>query len=139
MGPQPSAKLKTYYNARCPVCRAGIQAYRNSQPAGGDGLAWQDINQDEMALADLGITRDDVWYRLHTVDESGRTLVGIDAFIAIWEQLPAYRRRACLLRLPVVRTLAYLGYEVLAFFFYRWNHWRARRRGGARSAAGPLG
>ncbi len=139
MEPKPSAKLKTYYNARCPVCRAGIQAYRNSQPVGGDGLAWQDINQDEAALADQGVTRDDVWYRLHTVDESGRTLVGIDAFIAIWEQLPAYRRRARLLRLPVVRTLAYLGYEVLAFFLYRWNLWQARRRGGARSAAGPFG
>ena len=73
------------------------------------------------------MTLDDVWYRLHTVDETGRVLVGIDAFIAIWERLPAYRRRARLLRLPVIRQLAVLAYEVLAFLLYRWNLWRTRR------------
>jgi len=138
MDRESSPKLKTYYNERCPVCSAGIHAYRESRPAGDAGLAWQDINQNEAALAAEGVTRDDVWYRLHTVDENGRILVGIDAFIAIWDELPAYRRRARLLRLPVVRQLAYLGYEVLAFFLYRWNLWRAGKRAGARSAAGPL-
>ncbi len=130
MEPKPRAKLKTYYNERCPVCSAGIHAYRDSQPDGSAGLAWQDINLDEAALAAQGVTRDDVWYRLHTVDDSGRVLVGIDAFIAIWEALPAYRWRARLLRLPVIRQLAYLGYEVLAFCLYRWNLWRARRGAG---------
>ena len=128
MAPEPSPKLKTYYNERCPVCRAGIRAYRNSR-ADSD-LAWQDINEDERALAAQGVTRDDVWYRLHTVDETGRFLVGVDAFAAIWAELPSYRWRARVLRLPVVRQLAVLGYEVLAFCLYRWNLWRARRGAG---------
>ncbi|MDJ0944314.1 MAG: DUF393 domain-containing protein [Kiloniellales bacterium] len=130
MAQESGHKLKTYYNERCPVCSAGIHAYRASQSGDVCGLDWQDINQDETALAAQGVTRDDVWYRLHTVDEDGRILVGIDAFIAIWDELPAYRRRACLLRLPVVRQLAYLGYEALAFCLYRWNLWRARRGAG---------
>lgn len=138
MDRESNSKLTTYYNERCPICRAGIHAYRDSQPDDDAGLVWQDINQDEAALAAQGVTRDDVWYRLHTVDETGRVLVGIDAFIAIWSQLPAYRRRARLLRLPVIRELAYLGYELLAFFLYRWNLWRADERAGTRSAAGPL-
>ncbi len=138
MDGESSRKLTTYYNERCPVCRAGIDAYRDSQPDDDAGLAWRDINQDEAALAKQGVTRDDVWYRLHTVDESGRVLVGIDAFIVIWDELPAYRWRARLLRLPVVRQLAYLSYEALAFFLYRWNLRRAGKRAGARSAADPL-
>ena len=127
MEPKPSPKLKTYYNERCPVCRAGIHAYRADQPDHDAGLAWQDINEDEAALAAQGVTLDDVWYRLHTVDENGRILVGIEAFIAVWERLPAYHWRARLLRLPVIRQRAYLGYEVLAFCLFRWNLWRARR------------
>ncbi len=130
MEPEPSTRLKTYYNERCPVCRTGIDAYRNSQPDCDAGLEWQDINEDETALAAQGVTRDDVWYRLHTVDGTGRVLVGIDAFAAIWDQLPEYRWRARLLRLPVIRPLAVLGYEVLAFGLYRWNLWRARRGAG---------
>ncbi len=130
MAEKPSPRLTTYYNARCPVCSAGIRAYRGSQPEGEAGLAWQDINRDEAALAAAGITRNDVWYRLHTLDETGRVLVGIDAFIAIWDRLPAYRWRARLLRLPIVRQLAHLGYEALAFPLYRWNLWRARRGSG---------
>ena len=127
MAEEPRPGLTTYYNDRCPVCSAGIRDYRGSRPEADRGLAWQDINRDEAALAAQGVTRDDVWYRLHAVDETGRVLVGIDAFIAIWERLPAYRWRARLLRLPVVRQFAWLGYEVLAFPLYRWNLWRARR------------
>ena len=130
MEQKPRAKLKTYYNERCPVCSAGIHAYRDSQPEADHGLDWQDINRNETALAAQGVTRDDVSYRLHTVDDSGRVLVGVDAFIAIWEAQPAYRWRARLLRLPVIRQLAYLGYEVLAFCLYRWNLRRARRGAG---------
>ena len=127
MAGEPSHRLTTYYNERCPVCSAGIRAYRGSLPDAAAALAWQDINRDETALAAEGVTLDDVWYRLHTVDETGRVLVGIDAFIAIWERLPAYRWRARLLRLPVIRQPAVLAYEVLAFLLYRWNLWRTRR------------
>ena len=47
------------------------------------------------------------------------------------------RWRARLLRLPLLRQLAGLGYEVLAFFLYRWNLWQAKKRAGDGSTAGP--
>ena len=125
-----SRKLRTFYNSSCPVCTAGIRAYSRSPEVPGAFLDWQDINAAPKVLEGQGISQHEVWYRLHTIDEAGRVLVGIDAFIAIWDELPAYRRRACLLRLPVVRQLAYLGYEALAFCLYRWNLWRARRGAG---------
>ena len=124
MAQPPEPKLRTYYNQSCPVCSSGISHYR--QAAADEDLAWENINEDPQALSDRGVSRDDVWYRLHSVDEQGRVLVGVDAFIAIWERLPAYRWRARLLRLPVIRQLAHLGYEVLAFLLYRWNLWRAK-------------
>ena len=137
MAEEEPTKLRTYYNSSCPVCTAGIRAYSGSPEASGAQLEWQDINAAPEALAGQGVSQDDVWYRLHAIDAEGRVLVGIDAFIAIWAELPEYRWRARLLRLPVVRQLAGLGYEVLAFFLYRWNLWRAKKRAGARSAAGP--
>jgi predicted DCC family thiol-disulfide oxidoreductase YuxK len=120
--------LTTYYNGACPVCRPAVERYaREAADAGRGDLAWQDIAADDTALAALGLAREAVKERLHAVDAAGCVHIGVDAFIAIWRELPGRRRLARLLALPPVHGAAAAGYDrVLAPLLYRWNRWHGR-------------
>ena len=55
-------------------------------------------------------------------------LVGVEAFLALWEAMPRYRLLARLVRLPGVFTLARWVYDgVLAPALFRFHQRRERR------------
>ncbi len=115
------AALKTYYNSRCPVCRPAIEKYAAAKTCRESALQWRDINEDETALAHLGVTADDVRKRLHVLDGEGGLHVGVAAFEAIWVELEGYGWRARLIRMPGVRRLADWAYEILAAVLWSRN------------------
>lgn len=121
------AALRTYYNSRCPVCRPAIEKYAASNASRDTDLQWRDINEDEAALAHLGVTADDVRKRLHVLDGEGGLHVGVAAFEAIWSELEGYGWRTRVIQIPGVRSLAHWIYEAFAALLW----WRNRRREGA--------
>lgn len=114
--------MKVYYNAACPVCRAGI-AHQRRRTA---GCEWLDIDADPAPLASIGADREFVRERLHVEDEAGRVHVGIDAFAELWSRTPGQRWLAALVRFPVVHTLSRWGYNGFARALYRWNVYKRR-------------
>lgn len=122
------SELRTYYNARCPVCRPAIERYARTGKSGEATLDWCDINRDKAALCHLGITADDVRKRLHVIDDEGRVLVDVAAFEALWGELEGYGGLARVIRLPGVRRLAHWAYEALAAVLW----WHNRRRTNSR-------
>jgi predicted DCC family thiol-disulfide oxidoreductase YuxK len=121
------AEVETYFNSRCPVCGPEIDRCRRVAERSGQVLVWRDINLDPEALARFGVTRDDVVKRLHVIDREGRLHVGVAAFAVLWDELPGHRWLARLLRWPVVRAIASLGYEVFAWPLFAYNKLRDRR------------
>ena len=77
--------------------------------------------QSEEALAHLGKERKpgrpDAAF---LVEPDGRIRRGLDAFLPLLPGLPAGRFLQSLLRLPVLRPLAYLMYRVIARYRYAW-------------------
>jgi predicted DCC family thiol-disulfide oxidoreductase YuxK len=116
------------YNGECPVCSAGINKYRRIAATGDDRCGWIDVTQVPEALTRYGLDLEAVKYRIHIVDPSGKVLKGIPACAAIWDEIPRFRWRARLVRLPIVKQLAALAYEILAAVLYAWNKQRDRRR-----------
>jgi predicted DCC family thiol-disulfide oxidoreductase YuxK len=74
-----------------------------------------------------GIDREAAKKRLHVVTADGELLAGVDAFLALWREMPRYRPLARVVGLPGVKQLAHLVYEgLLAPGLYAFNRARGR-------------
>ncbi|WP_102109414.1 thiol-disulfide oxidoreductase DCC family protein [Oceaniglobus roseus] len=116
------------YNHTCPVCRREIDAYRRTAEAQDLPLSFRGLDSD--ALPDWGLTPDTAARRLHVVKD-GELLAGLDAFAAVWDELPRLRWLARLVRRPRVHAVADALYErVLAPVLYALHRRRVRRARG---------
>lgn len=119
-----SGDLVTYYNGACPVCRMEIAHYRRRDA---DGLGWRDIATDDVALAEIGVTRDEAKKRLHVRLADGRIVTGVDAFIEIWRRLPGFGWLAGLASHGMIKPAADFLYDrILAPALFAWNRYRGR-------------
>ena len=124
-----SPRLTVWYNAKCPVCNAGIawQGNRLVRAARAGVIEFRDIGREPDALARFGAGVEDVRRRLHAVDGDGRLYVGADCAIAIWLGTPGDVWLGRLLGLPVIRPIARVAYDRFADVLYAWNrrkgHW----------------
>ena len=116
------------YNRACPVCRTEIDHYERKCHAAGVPAIFVDIDQDPDALAEYGLTAEDVKRRLYCIDEDGTLHGGVDAAALIWHALPSYRWLARLVRFPIAKQVAHWGYDrVAAPALYAWAERRLRR------------
>ena len=103
--------LTTFYDGACPYCRPEIEHYKRLGRRAGKRLAWCDVSRHPDALALFGIDGEAAQRRLHVLDQRGTLHDGIDAFAALWAELPSYRWLAQLVELPVVHRLAATFYD----------------------------
>lgn len=108
------------YNGACPVCDAGIKAFRNDEA----DLCYTDVTIHPAILGVHGLTLEDVQFRVHAVNSDGALVRGIDAVAVILAQKPRWRLFARTLGWPVLRQIGWIGYEIAAFLLFRWNKWR---------------
>ncbi|AKH99537.1 hypothetical protein IMCC20628_00817 [Hoeflea sp. IMCC20628] len=122
MTSQPTTQLCVWYDGDCPVCRQEVALYHHIDRQ--QRIAWIDI----VALTDSELPSDksraDLLGRFHAREANGPWHIGVDAFAAIWEQIPVLRRLALLFRTPGIRQLAELFYR--GFLKWQRRH-RARR------------
>lgn len=130
---QDKKHVTTYYNGACPICRTEMMRYKRDSDVAGTALDWVDIATEENknALAEHGISQDMAYRRVYVLDQDGKPQAGIDAFIAIWMQIPRWRPLARFIRLPIIKQiLGWLYEHVLASAVYQWNRLRLRHQSG---------
>lgn len=111
------------YNDTCPLCRFEIDHYRAAAARDGAPLRFDRL-QD---AASWGLTEDQAARRLHVLQD-GRLLSGLEAFRAIWSNLPRWRWLARLTGLPLIRPAVTVLYDrIAAPLLYR-AHLRRQRR-----------
>ncbi len=134
----PPPAITLCYNGFCPLCRGEVEHYQRLAAPRGLPIGWQDVNTSPELFARYGIDYDTALRRVHAIDAEGKLLRGVDAFFPVWRSLPGYRWLAAVLSFPLVRPLAWFGYEyLLALPVYLWNKRRLRRlaRAGVPKAA----
>jgi len=115
----PFHKPTLFFDGECPLCSREVAHYRALDRR--DQIRWVDISREPDALVELGIDRSAAMHRLHAVDEMGRVVSGMTAFVAVWRQLPGYRHLAGFVeRFGLV--------SALDWFYARFAAWRYRRR-----------
>jgi uncharacterized protein (TIGR01777 family) len=116
-----------YANFDCPVCNAEMTHYREASERCGAGIEFVPVRVVRHA-ARWGLAEADLRRRLFVVGEDGEALSGIEAFRAIWIQLPRLRWLAVVAGLPGIRQLLELLYDlVCAPALTRWSE--ARKAG----------
>ena len=116
--------MKVYYNSACPVCKAGIEG--QMEKGSSCEIQWADVHRNNALVSEVQAELEFVRERLHVVDEEGKLHVGFDAFLAIWEKSRNERWKARLFRLPLVKQLCRIAYNIFAAALYQWNISRNR-------------
>ena len=117
--------IKVYYNAACPVCKAGIESQMDKMEA--CNVEWKDVHSNRQFANELNSNLEQVRKRLHVIDQQGMLYIGFDAFLILWQHSPHETWKARLLGLPVIKSLGQFAYNLFAAKLYRWNrakkHW----------------
>ena len=120
--------VEVFYNSACPVCRAGMDEQRITMEKAGVGgdVAFTDMTAAPEALADDGLTLDDVRRHFYVRDAAGTLHRGADAAAVLWRLTPRRRWLGWLISRPLLRNIARLLYDWFADRLYAWNRRKGR-------------
>ena len=103
--------LTLYFDGLCPLCAREIEHYRKR--AEGAPIAFVDITDPLFDEKAHGL---DLRHALRTMHarRGDRLLIGVDAFVALWESIPSYAWLARLAQVPALNEMARVGYWLFA-------------------------
>ena len=113
------ARPTVFYDGGCPLCRREIAHYRRIDST--RSLRWVDAANKPETLAEHGLSLQRAMAELHVLDTAGHWQRGVDAFLVIWQHLPAYRWLAKLVTILGLR-------RPLGFAYRHFAAWRYRQR-----------
>ena len=109
------------YDGQCRLCVTAKEGLERLEGARLDGTVRCVPYQSEEAARCLGSEyrpgHPDVAF---LVDADGRVSRGLDAFLPMLPGLRGGRMLLALMRIPVLKPLAYLAYRIVARYRYRW-------------------
>ena len=112
-------KKTVLYNDKCPICSIEIKHYEKLASDASVNIDFEGIYESGPVLKSSGLTVDEASKRLHIVGDDGSQLLGVDAFIFIWNQFERYKWLGTLASNPWIKPVANILYEkILAPFLY---------------------
>ena len=94
---------KVLFNEKCSICNFEIKHYKK---------------RSELDFTDCSHMEDKYLKKLHVTFDDGKELVGVDAFIYVWNRTKGYRWLGKFVALPVLKQLAVFAYSILAFLLF---------------------
>ena len=111
-------EVTLFWDGGCPLCRKEIAFYKWLD-ASRQRVDWVDINADPRQLAAHNVALEDAMTRIHGI-EHGKLLVGVPAFVAVWERLPYWS-----ILPPLLRAMPW----AMPAVEYAYAFWAKRRLG----------
>ncbi len=99
-----------YYDGLCVACSTEINHYRRLP--GSENFLFLDITKPEFDPLKHGLDPKAVHKVMHVKDKAGQLRTGVDAFRAIWQELPRYRFLARWSERGLVRSGLNAGYNL---------------------------
>ncbi|MDW4496666.1 DUF393 domain-containing protein [Sulfitobacter sp. D35] len=98
-----------YFDGSCPLCSVEIGFYRSRDSAG--RLDFIDVSKPDVEPGP-SLSCDEAMRRFHVRNSDGTLLSGAAAFVAIWDEIPGWKRAARVARVPGVMPVLELAYRV---------------------------
>jgi predicted DCC family thiol-disulfide oxidoreductase YuxK len=107
-------KLICFHDGECPICNIEIDLMKKLDRQ--RNINWVDISKDKAALNDAGLSYEQTMAKLHVLDEHSNVMhSGVKGFLAVWKQLPYYRRLVPIVeRVPLVLPILNFFYSIFA-------------------------
>lgn len=99
-----------YFDGLCVACATEINHYRKLN--GADKFQFIDITESQFKPDEHGLDPALVHKVMHVRDTEGKLHQGVDAFRAIWKELPRYQFLYKLSEKSLVRSILNTGYDV---------------------------
>ncbi len=106
-------QLTVFFDGACHLCSREIH-HQQKMLHGDDSVAFVDIADPAFDAAGYHLDARAVNKHMHVMDQDGKVHKGVDAFAVLWRRIPGYRWLGFLVRQPVLRQLAKVGYAVFA-------------------------
>ena len=107
---QTSKSLTVFFDGSCPICSKEINFYK--MRAGADELSWVDVSDEEVPIPIQTRSREELMARFHVLSSSGELVSGGAAFAELWASLPAFKIFGKIFKLPILRYIINVGYEI---------------------------
>ena len=107
---QTSKSLTVFFDGSCPICSKEINFYK--MRAGADELSWVDVSDEEVPIPIQTRSREELMARFHVLSSSGELVSGGAAFAELWASLPAFKIIGKIFKLPILRYLIDVGYDM---------------------------
>ena len=116
MGAVDQRKMTVFFNGGCDICAPEVGVYqRHALAAGNDFIEFVDISPDVRDGR-----RDEIFLKRFHVEVDGNMLIGVDAFINLWRELPKFRWLAAVVAFLPIHIVAKIVYNnILAPLLYR--------------------
>jgi predicted DCC family thiol-disulfide oxidoreductase YuxK len=105
-------QLKIYYDGACPLCSREIEHYKKQDSH--NRLKLIDISDPHFDAEKEGVDSQRVHQLMHVRKPDQELSTGIDAFLAIWRELPGYGWLIHLVGNPLLKPFFDLGYHGFA-------------------------
>jgi len=105
-----------FYDGGCKLCRREVALYRWLDRQ--QRIQWLDIHARPQVLTAFGIELSDAMRQLHVMDAQGQMQIGVDAFVALWQQMRGFGWLAKLAQLSPINHLLEIGYQRFACVRY---------------------
>jgi predicted DCC family thiol-disulfide oxidoreductase YuxK len=107
-----SEKLNVYFDGLCHLCSREINHYRSMK--GAENINFIDITSPNFDATQEGLDPIEIHKNMHVRDRQGRLHLGVDAFIWIWNELPALRFLVPIARVAPIHLVLKICYSVFA-------------------------
>ena len=104
--------MNVYYNGSCSVCNTEISHYKKKT----NNINFVDVScSKDSNISHL--SKKELYRRMHVYFE-GKLYSGSESFLILWSKMPNFTFLSMLLRLPLLRQMWYMAYELLAIFLF---------------------
>lgn len=110
--------VTVFFDDQCGLCSKEIAHYQKVTPP--NTISWCPLSQSQSALKAHDIEYVVALKHLHAITHDNQLYIGVDAFIAIWQQLPRWRWLAKVAKFKPLNWLLKIGYKWFA-------EWRFKR------------
>ena len=107
---QTTRSLTVFFDGSCPICSKEINFYK--MRAGAENLSWVDVSDEEIPIPIQTRSREELMARFHVLSSSGELVSGGAAFAELWASLPAFKIFGKIFKLPILRYLIDVGYDI---------------------------
>ena len=111
-------EVTLFWDGGCPLCRKEIAYYQWLDAE--RRVDWIDLTAEPQRLDAHGVALETALSKIHGIDKSGSIVIGVPAFIAVWEVLPYWS-----ILPPLIRSMPFAMPAIDAA--YAW--WAKRRLG----------